>query len=181
MTEPENDPFAGINDLNGDDQHHTDTTLNDDVVHDAAPQETKAAESVVVAPIARGPQHYLVRIKPYSKKRGNLVRVFTLRGTKFKEGDGWYKVNPQMASYLRNVTIDGDPDSREVFDVCTEDQAKDIAARELKASTAASPYAPHTPDRARSERDVRTRHDPTEGVLTTRDLPRHRSMAAGEG
>jgi hypothetical protein len=77
----------------------------------------------------------LVRIKPYNPKKGHLVRVYTVGGSKFKEEAGWYTFSGplglQQAAALATLTqSDSDPDSELVFDVCTVEEALKLQGKE---------------------------------------------------
>lgn len=81
----------------------------------------------------------LVRIKPYSKARGHVLRRYTVYGIRFEEKRGWYKVNDQVASYLKTVHMrTNDPDSPLAFNVCTEEEARrlDLVERKKKIERA---------------------------------------------
>lgn len=78
-------------------------------------------------------QTMLVRLRPYNPKRGCLLRRFTYRGIRFMEDRGWYRVDEEIAGYLRGVRqVDSDPDSSLAFDVCTEEEARALEEKERK-------------------------------------------------
>lgn len=78
---------------------------------------------------------YLVRLKPHDARRGHVLRRYTYRGIKFHEERGWYKVDKTVADYLRAVRqVPGDEHAPPAFDVCTEDEAKSLDAREKEAA-----------------------------------------------
>ena len=73
----------------------------------------------------------LVRLKPYDPRRGFVLRRFTYAGIKFHEERGWYRVDTAVADYLRSVHESPESDFTPLaFDVCTDDEAKAIDARE---------------------------------------------------
>ncbi len=89
-----------------------------------------------------------VRVKPYNPKKGHLTRRHFdgTYGHKFLEGKGWYEVSAEEGRHLRRTLQNAyDPDSPEVFDVCTLAQARELEAEERikKESVAASPDAPN--------------------------------------
>ena len=74
-----------------------------------------------------------VRIRPYDKRRGQLVRRYVYGGFKFLGDHGWYEVDDEIAAYLKTVrTFPEDPDSKPVFDVSDQDGAKKIALAEYE-------------------------------------------------
>ncbi|MCG8424392.1 MAG: hypothetical protein MJE77_41395 [Proteobacteria bacterium] len=77
----------------------------------------------------------LVRLKPYSKKKGHLLRRYTYKGIKFDHQRGWYRVAKPIADYLAEVrqTAD-DPDTPLAFDVCTDDEARAMDEAETDAN-----------------------------------------------
>jgi hypothetical protein len=73
----------------------------------------------------------LVRLKSFDPRRGNVLRRYTYAGIKFHQERGWYRVNKDVAAYLRTVhQVAGDEVSPLAFDVLTEDDAKALEARE---------------------------------------------------
>ena len=102
----------------------------------------------------------LVRLKSFDPRRGQVLRRYTYAGIKFHEERGWYRVEKSVAEYLRSVRqVAGDEVSQLAFDVCTEEEAKALEAREetdAKVRKAASDEVRLTP--ARNE------------VVTTADL-----------
>lgn len=67
----------------------------------------------------------LVRLKSYDPRRGVVLRRFTYKGIKFQEERGWYRVEPEIAAYLRGVRQSaGDDSSPLAFDVCTLEEAQ---------------------------------------------------------
>jgi hypothetical protein len=77
----------------------------------------------------------LVRLKPYDPRRGFVLRRFTYAGIKFHEERGWYRVDKAVADYLCTVHESPDRDFTPLaFDVCTEEEAKAIDAREESES-----------------------------------------------
>lgn len=108
-----------------------------------------------------------VRLKPYNKNRGHVLRRYSYRSTRFYEGR-WYKVDESLAQQLSGLHQQHhNPDSPLAFDVATEAQALSIEAEE----------------RRREEEEMRRVHNAevlaakevssreVSGVLTTEDLP----------
>lgn len=94
--------------------------------------------------IAPGSVEVLVRIKPLNPKKGRVKqRYATFFGTTFYESRGWNRVPSKIvhgertfdvANYLRNVLQnESDPDSENVFDVCTKEEARALDKKEKKA------------------------------------------------
>ena len=76
-----------------------------------------------------------VRIRPYNKRRGQLVRRYVYGGVRFEVNLGWYQVDDVIAEYLKTVlTHQGDPDSKLVFDVSDKAGAEKIAHEEYEAA-----------------------------------------------
>ena len=73
----------------------------------------------------------LVRLKPFDPRRGYVLRRFTYRGIKFHEERGWYRVEPGVAAYLKDVRqVAGDPRAPLAFDVMPESEARALEERE---------------------------------------------------
>ena len=105
-------------------------------------------------------QTLLVRLKPYNPRRGLVLRRFTYRGIKFHEERGWYRVDAEVAEYLRTVRqVHGDEHSPLAFDVHTEDEAQVIEDEESRPATRkkasdpvqATTSAPVVPPKARDK------------------------------
>ncbi len=76
-----------------------------------------------------------VRLKPYNKRRGHLVRTYTYEGMKFVGERGWTTVSLSMGEKLKTLRQDeNDPDSAKLFDVCTRAEA-DALEREEQTRT----------------------------------------------
>lgn len=73
----------------------------------------------------------LVRMKSYDPRRGQVLRRYTYRGIRFQEERGWYRVEKEVGEYLRTVRQNPGPHSSLAFDVCTEEEARTLDAREL--------------------------------------------------
>ena len=43
----------------------------------------------------------LVRLRPHDPKRGHVCRSFTIYSMRFKEKNGWYEVEQEVADFLR--------------------------------------------------------------------------------
>jgi hypothetical protein len=104
----------------------------------------------------------LVRLKPFDPRRGHVLRRFTYAGVKIHEERGWHRVSKQVAEYLRGVRqVNGDEYSPLAFDVCTDEEAKALDARdevETKVRRSATDEVRLTPSR-------------NDGVLTSAQLP----------
>jgi len=72
----------------------------------------------------------LVRLTAYNPRRGQMLRRYVYDGVKFQVECGWYRVSKEMAEYLKNVRQEhDDPHSPPAFDVCTEQDAKELDAK----------------------------------------------------
>lgn len=104
----------------------------------------------------------LVRIKPYNKRRGHLVRryVYTDRRSgiryRFEESRGWYRVPLKIGKALSKIhSKSEDQDSPLAFDVKTEEEAQQVdASEEIAREERASAT------RARSASDARSAAEP---------------------
>ena len=105
----------------------------------------------------------LVRLKPHDPRRGHVLRRYTYAGIKLHEERGWYRVSKDVAAYLKGVhQVPGDTYTPLAFDVCSDDEAKAIDAREeneSKVRRSASDEVKLSPARGEG------------GALTTADLP----------
>ncbi len=45
----------------------------------------------------------LVRLKPYNRKLGHVLRTFTIWSMRFKEKNGWYEVEQEIANGLKEI------------------------------------------------------------------------------
>lgn len=72
----------------------------------------------------------LVRLKPYDPMRGFVLRRYSYRGIRFLEERGWYRVEKEVGAHLRGVQQQARPHSPLAFDVCTEEEAREIQAKE---------------------------------------------------
>lgn len=79
----------------------------------------------------------LVRVKPYDKRRGQLVRSYGYGGYTYKVEQGWVLVSALVAEYLATtLQTDSDPRSPCVFDIAEsieEARAIERAALEVDA------------------------------------------------
>ncbi len=116
---------------------------------------------------APGDATRLVRIKPYSKRRRQLTRRYTVFGVKFEVHRGWYRVQLPVADYLRDRTTDGHPDSPLIFDVCTEDQALEMEEKERRRAMELAGMGPY---KASEPREMGSSGLERMGALTTHDL-----------
>lgn len=77
-----------------------------------------------------------VRLKPYDKKRGYLVRRYNIGGHEFlTDGESgrpiWSRVTVKAAEFLKTLRQkENDPDSKPLFDVVTPPEYAAIAQRE---------------------------------------------------
>lgn len=115
----------------------------------------------------------LVRLKPYNKKKGHVLRRYIYRGLRFQEGRGWTRVRKDIADYLAKVhQIPGDEDSSLAFDVCTDAEARKIDDQEAQDAQAKTP-AEQATDVAEAREEPAPA--PSEGGdLSTADLPQSR-------
>lgn len=74
----------------------------------------------------------LVRLKPHDPRRGFVLRRYTYRGIKFHHKRGWYRVDKDVAAYLRGVRQAPGDHTPLAFDVVTEDEAKALEASEAQ-------------------------------------------------
>jgi len=116
-------------------------------------------------------QTMLVRLKPFNRKKGHVLRCYTYRGIRFLERRGWTRVRKDIADYVQTVhQIAGDEDSPLAFDVCSETEAKAIDKREAQDAQAKTP--------AEQAKDVAEARDEagaqSSGDLGTADLPQNR-------
>lgn len=104
---------------------------------------------------------YLVRLKPHDPRRGFVLRRYTFRGIKFHDERGWYKVDRTVADYLRTVRqVPADEHAPLAFDVCTEDEAKSLDAREKEAAA----------NRKNATDDIKISVARETNAVTTKDL-----------
>jgi hypothetical protein len=95
------------------------------------------------------------RLKGYDPRRGQVLRRYAYRGIKIHEDRGWYRVPAEVGEYFRAVRqLAHDPQSPLAFDVCTEEEAREIESRETAEKASRS-----------SPLDAAV-------VVTTEDLPR---------
>lgn len=114
---------------------------------------------------------FLARLKPLNERKGYKVNVYMTDGARFIVERGWYEVSDELAAKLRELHQDHyDPESPELFDVCTREEAMRLEESErARAATAratvsqpASPLAQTAPRRASSPAPRAS-----EGVLTS--------------
>jgi hypothetical protein len=75
------------------------------------------------------PTTYLVRIKPYNKRRGFLVRNYTFRGVRFT--DRWKEVSAATASELEELIQPHDREAEiPLFEIYTKDEALAVEEKE---------------------------------------------------
>ncbi len=117
----------------------------------------------------------LVRVKPYNKKKGHVLRCYTYRGIRFQGSRGWYRVSGDVAGYLGKVCqVPGDTDSPAAFDVCTESEAREIDKLEAHHARGALP-AEEATDVTAGEAETENVEDASDGGdLSTADLPQNK-------
>lgn len=114
-------------------------------------------------------QTMLVRLKPFNKKLGHVIRRYMIGRMRFDVHRGWYSVPADVAERLRGIRqIQGDADSPAAFDVCTQDEARKIDAREAVKNQAAPATSPNP-------------IDPKAGAMTTADLRKPPEAAPNTG
>lgn len=103
----------------------------------------------------------LARIKPYDKRRGHLLRRYTLLGHRFEADKGWYVVDDALAELLRkarqNPTDDESPLAFDVADTALE--GREIEQAPIKRA--------ETPKSGSLDMPLRT----SGTTLSTEDLP----------
>ena len=91
------------------------------------------------------PATMLVRIKPLNKRRGFVLRSYTLQRQRFVVDRGWYEVGTALAEQLAQIRqLDGDLHSPAAFDVVTAEEAKEIDAAEALGDERRSADDPDT-------------------------------------
>jgi len=109
-----------------------------------------------------------VRLKPYDPRRGHVLQRYTYRGIKFQADRGWYRVEKDVADYLRDVRqVATDEHSPAAFDVCTEEEARAIDKQEKAAE-----------NKRKSATDNIKLSRTRDGALTTDDLSESDSKSA---
>ena len=105
-------------------------------------------------------QTLLVRLKPYDPRRGHVLRRYTFAGIKFQHDRGWYRVEEPVGAYLKGVRqVNGDEYSQLAFDVCTEQEAKELETSEANAS------------KVKQEASAEIKVSPARPAVTTAELP----------
>ncbi len=112
-----------------------------------------------------------VRLKPFNGKT-HLLRSYTAFGIRLLETQGWYKVDDDVAAYLKTVKqVTDDQYSAPAFDVCTEEEAHAIDESEkVQAERKKAEQAQDAPKPMRVH-NVTTRAAADAGTMTTKDLP----------
>jgi hypothetical protein len=128
----------------------------------------------------------LVRLKPYDPRRRFVLRRYAYKGIHFHEERGWYRVSSAVAEYLRLVRqVEFDAYSPPAFDVCTDQEAKALEARELElAGRRRSPTEAVAFSAARDEGGAVTTADLKAGpsdIDDDEEPARPRSRAKNEG
>jgi len=81
-----------------------------------------------------------VRLKACLPRAGHVLRQYCFRGILFKAGAGWVKVSESIGEHLRGVRQqDRDAYSPLAFDVCSEDEARQLDARDVELNTESVP------------------------------------------
>src|SRR4051812_4075603 len=102
----------------------------------------------------------LVRLKPYDPRRKFVLRRYTYAGIQFHVARGWERVPKDVADYLKNVRqLEFDPYSPAAFDICTEEEAAALEARERELAGV-----------RRTALDAIPVAQPRRGAVTTDDL-----------
>ncbi len=113
----------------------------------------------------------LVRLKPHDPRRGHVLRRYTYRGIKFHEERGWYRVEKTVGEYLRTVRqIPGSEHAPLAFDVCTDDEARTLDAKDKEA----------TVTRKAAADEIKVSPARAEGAVTTEDLSDAAKASAGD-
>lgn len=119
-----------------------------------------------------------VRVHPRAPKKGYRVRIYNIYGIPFAEERGWYQVSLREDQFriLRSIRNEPDnPDSKPVFDICTDEERQVIQREEDRAKM---PQEAQTSvvDLNRADTDSRYLEDRSRGRasadLTTADLRR---------
>lgn len=111
------------------------------------------------------PDTILIRLKPYDRKRGFVLRRYSFMGMRFREDQGWYEVEQEVAALVKEIKQppvgDTPPELAPLaFDIMTADAAVVMEEEQRKAKEErAKAVSPH-------------RMAAPEGVLTTDDLPK---------
>jgi hypothetical protein len=94
-----------------------------------------------------------VRLKRRDPKHGIVLKQYVYRGIRFLETGGWYVVDDEVATYLKEHARQKatDPRSLEAFDICTETEARSIDERE---NTESQPRRPADNARATKARGL---------------------------
>lgn len=130
-----------------------------------------------------GKKKLWVRLRP--DKRGLYpTKRYMTAGMLFEANGGWYMISEARAEELREIHVNDDPDAPLLFDVVTQDEAKDIdeKAKQLEARAPAS--RPHRVVERGERTGVTSRGlsaSPTTGQMTTADLPQRQAPADERG
>lgn len=82
-----------------------------------------------------------VRLKPFNPKRGYKIRRYHIGGILFREDRGWYRMRDEaLLAKLERLTQDpSDPDSKPLFDICSEKEAMALDDKEQVKEGRAAP------------------------------------------
>lgn len=107
-----------------------------------------------------------VRLKPYDKAKGHILRRFNFQGKLFIVEKGWYTVDDSLAEELKQVhSIPDNENSPLAFDICTAAEAKKLDELEQKRKLSQGANASEPVDLTEG------------GDLTTKDIARARADA----
>lgn len=133
-----------------------------------------------------------LRIHPRDPKKGYRVRVLNIYGSPFAEEHGWYPVSfrEDQFAILRMIRNEpNNPDSKPVFDICTEEERKALVAAEALAKEPRGQHAStinldrsetearYAEDRARGRNSVDLTTAESHRVETTEEIPDVRDLA----
>jgi hypothetical protein len=110
-------------------------------------------------------------------RAGHVLRHYCFRGVLFKAGAGWCKVSERIAEHLRTVRQqERDPYSPLAFDVCTEEEARRLDAKDAEQSAEVVPVDRAKVQLARDEASATSTASTASAVAPT-DLSKDRPAA----
>ncbi len=100
-----------------------------------------------------------VRLKRRDPRHGIVLKQYWYKGIKFLESEGWYVVSDDVAAYLKAHARQraGDLQSPEAFDICTEDEAREIDEQETLETEPRRPAEKARPATPRGSEPVETK------------------------
>lgn len=116
----------------------------------------------------------LVRLKPYDRKRKQVVRQYTIFGMRFKESRGWYEVDKEVARMLEPLQQPATGDTPadlmpKLFDIMTHDGAAALEeAQRRRQEERAKAIRPHKMRATRTAKKAVTKRKSND--LSTDDL-----------